>query len=125
MPKKQNRTEPPQPRVPGPATPRAAATPALTSAHLDAIRYDQQALSAKTNKEAKIYQGRADAIRAELYPRVPSQVERASSQLNAKVAQQARNASGGSGAVRAPAARGGMLGSLMNRFGGGLKGSSK
>ena len=82
----------PNPSRPNPRT--------LTSAHLDAIRYDQYALSAKNSKEAKIYQDKADAIRAKLYPRGPSQVDRAVSQLNAKVARQQPPANISSGGTR-------------------------
>jgi len=93
------RTTPPQPRQLI-TTPPPPARPALTSAHLDAMRYDQYALSVKDSKEAKIYKDKADAIRAKLYPRGPSQVDRAVNQLNAKVARQQPNANMSRGGTR-------------------------
>ena len=113
------RTTPPQPRQFLTPPPPPPARPALTSAHLDAMRYDQYALSVKDSKEAKIYKDKADAIRAKLYPRGPSQVDRAVNQLNAKVARQQPNANMSGGGTRS------VLEGMRSFMSGGLRKGAK
>ena len=117
------RTEPPKPKPlpsikgkdPRPMPSSKVNPRTLTSAHLDAMRYDQYALSVKNSKEAKIYKDKADAIRAKLYPSGPSQVDKAVSQLNAKVARQPLNTNMSSYGTRS------VLEGLRSFIGGGLR----